>query len=209
MFWTKALHLRVDCYLMFQIMWGWLKNLLDQVHDGGLERGKEFADQCCLFNSFSALFGWGGGEGVEGFWTSFLKIKINISLHLIFCPRWRRTASSLMSCCPMCSRGTRRCSAGGRQLPSGSASYFLLPYSLVSSTGSAGSLSSKFFDDETNNYTFNASFRTLIQNMRPAGKQKKLNPQEKKVNKILSNQNAREILKSRAITAINSQVEQN
>ena len=42
--------------------------------------------------------------------------------------------------------------------------------------------------------------------MRPAGKQKKLNPQEKKVNKILSNQNAREILKSRAITAINSQV---
>merc|ERR1712203_991555 len=41
--------------------------------------------------------------------------------------------------------------------------------------------------------------------MRPAGKQKKLNPQEKKVNKILSNQNAREILKSRAITAINSQ----
>ena len=48
--------------------------------------------------------------------------------------------------------------------------------------------------------------RTLIQNMRPAGRQKKLNPQEKKVNKILSNQNAREILKSRAITAINSQV---
>jgi len=47
--------------------------------------------------------------------------------------------------------------------------------------------------------------QTLIQNMRPAGKQKKLNPQEKKVNKILSNQNAREILKSRAITAINSQ----
>merc|ERR1719167_1031848 len=47
--------------------------------------------------------------------------------------------------------------------------------------------------------------QTLIQNMRPAGRQKKLNPQEKKVNKILSNQNAREILKSRAITAINSQ----
>ena len=45
--------------------------------------------------------------------------------------------------------------------------------------------------------------------MRPAGRQKKLNPQEKKVNKILSNQNAREILKSRAITAINSQVEEN
>lgn len=32
-----------------------------------------------------------------------------------------------------------------------------------------------------------------------------MNPQEKKINKILSNQNAREILKSRAITAINSQ----
>merc|ERR1711863_94639 len=40
-------------------------------------------------------------------------------------------------------------------------------------------------------------------------RQKKLNPQEKKVNKILSNQNAREISKSRAITAINSQVEAN
>lgn len=47
--------------------------------------------------------------------------------------------------------------------------------------------------------------QTLVDNMRPVGKKKKLNPQEKKVNKILSNQNAREILKSRAITAINSQ----
>lgn len=47
--------------------------------------------------------------------------------------------------------------------------------------------------------------RTLIENLRPAEKKKKLNSQEKKVNKILSNQNAREILKSRAITAINSQ----
>merc|ERR1712080_750148 len=32
--------------------------------------------------------------------------------------------------------------------------------------------------------------RTLIENMRPAEKKKKLNSQEKKVNKILSNQNA-------------------
>lgn len=47
--------------------------------------------------------------------------------------------------------------------------------------------------------------QTLIDNIRPVDKKKKLNPQEKKVNKILSNQNAREILKSRAITAINSQ----
>jgi len=48
-------------------------------------------------------------------------------------------------------------------------------------------------------------FRTMLVRVRPAKKKRKLNPQEKKINKILSNQNAREILKSRAITAINSQ----
>ena len=37
-------------------------------------------------------------------------------------------------------------------------------------------------------------------------KKKKLNPTEKKVNKILSNDNTREILKAHALTAINSQV---
>merc|ERR1719228_2025132 len=42
--------------------------------------------------------------------------------------------------------------------------------------------------------------------MTPAkSKKKKLNPSEKKVNKILSNENAREILKAHALTAINSQ----
>ena len=47
----------------------------------------------------------------------------------------------------------------------------------------------------------------MIYNMRPPNsKKKKLNPTEKKVNKILSNENAREILKAHAITAINSQV---
>jgi len=52
------------------------------------------------------------------------------------------------------------------------------------------------------------TFRVMLSRIRPAKKQekRKLNPQEKKVHKILSNQNAREILKSRAITAINSQV---
>lgn len=49
--------------------------------------------------------------------------------------------------------------------------------------------------------------RTMIDNVRPVNskKKKKLNPTEKKVNKILSNENAREILKAHAITAINSQ----
>jgi len=48
--------------------------------------------------------------------------------------------------------------------------------------------------------------RTMIYNVRPPNsKKKKLNPTEKKVNKILSNENAREILKAHAITAINSQ----
>lgn len=45
----------------------------------------------------------------------------------------------------------------------------------------------------------------MLVRVRPSKKKRKLNPQEKKINKILSNQNAREILKSRAITAINSQ----
>jgi len=46
----------------------------------------------------------------------------------------------------------------------------------------------------------------MIYNVRPPNsKKKKLNPTEKKVNKILSNENAREILKAHAITAINSQ----
>merc|ERR1712106_1087959 len=49
--------------------------------------------------------------------------------------------------------------------------------------------------------------RTMIDNVVPPNskKKKKLNPAEKKVNKILSNENAREILKAHAITAINSQ----
>jgi len=47
----------------------------------------------------------------------------------------------------------------------------------------------------------------MIDNVVPPNskKKKKLNPAEKKVNKILSNENAREILKAHAITAINSQ----
>ena len=46
-----------------------------------------------------------------------------------------------------------------------------------------------------------------MDNVSPAkSKKKKLNPSEKKVNKILSNENAREILKAHALTAINSQV---
>ena len=50
--------------------------------------------------------------------------------------------------------------------------------------------------------------RTMIANMTGQGKskRKKLNPMEKKVNKILSNESAREILKAHALTAINSQV---
>ena len=48
----------------------------------------------------------------------------------------------------------------------------------------------------------------MIANMTGQGKskRKKLNPMEKKVNKILSNESAREILKAHALTAINSQV---
>jgi len=46
----------------------------------------------------------------------------------------------------------------------------------------------------------------MIHNVIPANsKKKKLNPSEKKVNKILSNENTREILKAHALTAINSQ----
>ena len=44
--------------------------------------------------------------------------------------------------------------------------------------------------------------RTMISNKR----KKKLNPMEKRVNKILNNESAREILKAHALTAINSQV---
>ena len=56
--------------------------------------------------------------------------------------------------------------------------------------------------------TISKIYRTMIDNVRPVNskKKKKLNPTEKKVNKILSNENAREILKAHAITAINSQV---
>lgn len=49
------------------------------------------------------------------------------------------------------------------------------------------------------------TIRTAIQNYRPRHKKKRLSAQEKKVNRILSNQNVREILQSRAVTAINSQ----
>ena len=49
--------------------------------------------------------------------------------------------------------------------------------------------------------------KTMLANMTGHGKsrRKRLNPMEKKVNKILSNESAREILKAHAITAINSQ----
>ena len=52
------------------------------------------------------------------------------------------------------------------------------------------------------------TFRTMIDNMTGRGKSRKgrLNPTEKKVNKILSNDSAREILRAHALTAINSQV---
>jgi len=49
------------------------------------------------------------------------------------------------------------------------------------------------------------TLRTALHNLRPPTKKKRLNAQEKKVIKILSNQNVRGILQSRAITAINSQ----
>ena len=47
--------------------------------------------------------------------------------------------------------------------------------------------------------------RTIITNV-TGRRKKKLNPTEKRVNKILSNENAREILKAHALTAMNSQV---
>lgn len=48
--------------------------------------------------------------------------------------------------------------------------------------------------------------RTMISNMGHSKRKKKLNPMEKRVNKILNNESAREILKAHALTAINSQV---
>ena len=48
--------------------------------------------------------------------------------------------------------------------------------------------------------------RTMISNMGNSKRKKKLNPMEKRVNKILNNESAREILKAHALTAINSQV---
>ena len=48
--------------------------------------------------------------------------------------------------------------------------------------------------------------KTMFANMTGRKKgRKRLNPMEKKVNKILSNESAREILKAHALTAINSQ----
>ena len=48
--------------------------------------------------------------------------------------------------------------------------------------------------------------RTMISNMGSTKRKKRLNPMEKRVNKILNNESAREILKAHALTAINSQV---
>ena len=48
--------------------------------------------------------------------------------------------------------------------------------------------------------------RTMISNMGSSRRRKRLNPMEKRVNKILNNESAREILKAHALTAINSQV---
>ena len=48
--------------------------------------------------------------------------------------------------------------------------------------------------------------RTMISNMGSTTRKKRLNPMEKRVNKILNNESAREILKAHALTAINSQV---
>merc|ERR1719348_2257493 len=45
----------------------------------------------------------------------------------------------------------------------------------------------------------------MIVRMTGRGRKRRLNPTEKKVNKILSNESAREILKAHALTAINSQ----
>ena len=50
------------------------------------------------------------------------------------------------------------------------------------------------------------TFKTMIVRMTGRGRKRRLNPTEKKVNKILSNESAREILKAHALTAINSQV---
>ena len=46
----------------------------------------------------------------------------------------------------------------------------------------------------------------MISNMGSTTRKKRLNPMEKRVNKILNNESAREILKAHALTAINSQV---
>ena len=46
----------------------------------------------------------------------------------------------------------------------------------------------------------------MISNMGSTKRKKRLNPMEKRVNKILNNESAREILKAHALTAINSQV---
>ena len=50
------------------------------------------------------------------------------------------------------------------------------------------------------------TFKTMIVRMTGRGRKRRLNPTERKVNKILSNESAREILKAHALTAINSQV---
>jgi len=52
------------------------------------------------------------------------------------------------------------------------------------------------------------TIKTAIENIHPPKKKKRLNAQEKKVNRILSNQNVREILQSRALTAIKTQENQ-
>ena len=53
---------------------------------------------------------------------------------------------------------------------------------------------------------FSITFKTMIVRMTGRGRKRRLNPTEKRVNKILSNESAREILKAHALTAINSQV---
>jgi len=52
---------------------------------------------------------------------------------------------------------------------------------------------------------FSITFKTMIVRMTGRGRKRRLNPTEKRVNKILSNESAREILKAHALTAINSQ----
>ena len=53
---------------------------------------------------------------------------------------------------------------------------------------------------------FSITFKTMIVRMTGRGRKRRLNPTEKRVNKILSNESARELLKAHALTAINSQV---